>query len=130
MSQSIVEPIAKASTEALTKSRDAVEDTVKANAAALTDSGNASSAAFQELAKAYQELATKNASNLTAAIRALSAVKTPAAFMQLQQQLIKDGVQAAVSDGQKIAHLTAAVFTTAFDPVKRQIEAMQKISQI
>ncbi len=128
MSQPIAEPIAKVSAEALTKNRNAVEDIVKANAATLTDSGNASSAAFQALAKAYQELAAKNADNLTAAIRALSAVKTPAEFMELQQRLIKDGVQAAVSDSQKIAHLTAAVFTTAFDPVKNQIEAMQKTS--
>jgi hypothetical protein len=35
-------------------------------------------------------------------------------------------VQAAVTDSQNIAHLTAAVFTAAFEPVKKQIEAMQK----
>ena len=46
----------------------------------------------------------------------------------IQQKLIKDGVQAAVADSQNIAHLTAAVFTAAFEPVKKQIEAMQKPS--
>ena len=34
--------------------------------------------------------------------------------------------KAAVADSQNIAHLTAAVFTAAFEWVKEQIEAMQK----
>ena len=121
--------IVKTSTDALTKSGIAAEKIVKGNADALTDSGNASSAAFQELIKAYQELATKNANNLTAAIQAFSAVKNPAEFIELQQRLIMDGVEAAVSDSQQIAELTAAVFTAAFEPVKKQIEAVQKTAQ-
>jgi phasin family protein len=103
-----------------------VQDMAKANTAALAAGGNAANAAFQDLAKAYQELATKNAGNLTSAIQALSAVKNPAEFMEVQQRLIKDGVQAAVTDSQNIAQLTAAVFTAAFEPVKKQIEAVQK----
>ena len=90
-----------------------------------TNGANASAAAFQELAKAYQELAAKNARNVTAAIQSLSAVKSPAEFVALQQTLIQDGVRAAVSDSQNIAHLTAAVFTAAFEPMKKQMEAMQ-----
>ena len=106
-----------------------VERIIEANTDALTKSGNASSAAFHELAAAYQELATKNAKNLTAAIQALSVVKNPAEFIELQQRLIRDGVEAAVSDSQRIAHLTAAVFTAAFEPVKKQVEAMQKTAR-
>ena len=92
-------------------------------------SGNASRAAVQELTRAYQELATKNAKNLTAAIQALAAVKSPAEFLELQQRLIKEGVEAAVSDSRQIAQLTAAVFTAAFEPVKKQIEAVQKTAK-
>ena len=121
--------IVKTSTDALTKSGHAAEKIVKGNGDALTDSGNASSAAFQKLIKAYQELATKNAKNLTAAIQAFSAVKNPAEFIELQQRLIMDGVEAAVSDSQQIAELTAAVFTAAFEPMKKQIEAVQKTAQ-
>jgi hypothetical protein len=102
-----------------------VEDASKANGDALSKGGNASSAALQELTKAYQELAVKNAKNVMAAIQALSAVKTPAEFMELQQRLIKESVDAAVRDSQHIAQLTAAVFTTASEPVKKQIEAVQ-----
>jgi len=103
-----------------------VEQITKTGTEALTESGQACSTAFQELTKAYQELATKNAKNLTAAIQALSAVKSLAEFIELQQRLIKDGVEAAVSDSQHIAQLTAAVFTAACEPMKKQIEAVQK----
>jgi len=123
------ERIAEASAEALTKSGEAAEKIIKGSADALTESRNASKAAVEELTKAYQELATKDAKSLTAAIQALSAVKSPAEFIELQQRLIKDGVEAAVSDSRHIAQLTTAVFTAAFEPVKKQIEAAQKTAQ-
>ena len=123
------EQIAEASAEALAKSGEAAEKIMKGNAEALADSGNASRAAVQELTRAYQELATKNAKNLTAAMQSLAAVKSPAEFMALQQRLIKEGVEAAVSDSQHIAQLTTAVFTAAFEPVKKQIESAQKSAQ-
>jgi phasin family protein len=89
------------------------------------ESGNASRAAVQELSKAYQELTTKNARNLTAAMQALVGVKSPTEFIELQQRLIKEGVETAVGDSQRIAQLTTAVFTAAFEPVKKRIEAVQ-----
>jgi phasin family protein len=124
-----IEQIAEASAEALTKSGQAAEKIMKGSADALTESRNASRAAIEELTKAYQELATKNAKNLTAAIQALSGVKSPTEFIELQQRLIKDGVEAAVSDSRHIAQLTTAVFTAAFEPVKKQIEAEQNTSR-
>ncbi len=102
-----------------------VEDIIKPNIDAITKSTDASNTAIQELAKAYQELAARNAKNIMAAIQALSAVKSPAEFIELQQKLIKDGVDAAVRDSQHIAQLTNAVFTAASEPVKKRIEAAQ-----
>ncbi|CAA7621777.1 putative phasin [Candidatus Terasakiella magnetica] len=98
----------------------------KANVEALTQGGNAAIAGFQELAKAYQALATKNAEKLTASIQALAAVKSPTEFVELQQKLVKEGVDAAVADSRNIAELTNAVFTAAFAPVQKQVEAFQK----
>jgi phasin family protein len=129
MPKPTVEEIAKANADALTKSGKAAQNIIKGNADALTESGNASAVAVQELTTAYQELAAKNAKNLTAAMQALSGVKSPAEFVELQQKLIKEGVEAAVSDSRHIAQLTTAVFTAAFEPVKKQIEAVQKTSQ-
>ncbi len=120
MANSIAEKIVK------TKADAAIETGhVSRAAVALTDSRNAYKAAVQELAKAYQELAAKNANNLSAALQALAAVKSPTEFIELQQRLIKEGVEAAVSDSRQIAHLTRAVFTAAFEPAKKQIEAIQ-----
>ena len=126
MANPIVENAAKTNVDALAKSSRAAEAVMRGSAETLTESSNASTAAVQELIKAHQELATKNAKNLTAAVQALSAVKSPAEFIELQQRLIKDGVEAAVSDSRHIAQLTTSVFTAAFAPVKKQIEAVQK----
>ena len=124
MAKQTGEQIVQDSTEALARSGEAANAIMKGNADALTDSGNASRAAVQELTKAYQELATKNARNLTAAMQALAAVKSPTDFIELQQRLIKEGVE-TVGDSQRIAQLTTAVFTAAFEPVKKRIEAVQ-----
>jgi phasin family protein len=129
MANPTVEPIANANADVLTRSGLAAEKIMKGNADALTDNGNASSAAFQQLTKEYQELAAKNVKNLTGAIQALAAVKNPTEFIELHQRLIKDGVDAAVRDSQNIAQLTAAVFTAAFEPVKKQIEAVQNTAR-
>jgi phasin family protein len=129
MANPVVENIAKTNTDALAKSGQVAETIMKGSTDALTESGNASRAGIQELTKAYQELATKNVRNLTAAVQALSAVKSPTEFIELQQKLIKDGVEAAVADSRHIAQLTTAVFTAAFEPVKKQIEAVQKTAQ-
>ena len=126
MANPIVENIAKTNADALAKSSRVTETIMNGGAAALSESGNASKAGVQELTKAYQDLAAKNVQNLTAAVRALSAVKSPTEFIELQQKLIKDGVEAAVSDSRHIAQLTSAVFTTAFEPVKKRIEAAEK----
>ena len=53
------------------------------------------------------------------------AVKSPTDFIELQQRLIKEGVETALGDSQRIAHLTTAVFTAAFEPVKKRIGAVQ-----
>ncbi|HTR17775.1 MAG TPA: phasin family protein [Acetobacteraceae bacterium] len=106
-----------------------VEQITKTATKVLTESGDASSAAFQELTKAYQDLAAKNAKNMAAAVQALSSVKNPTEFFELQQKLIKEVVEAAMTDSQRIATLTAAVFTSAFEPVKKQFEAVQKTAQ-
>jgi phasin family protein len=124
-----IEPIAEVNAEALSKSSAAVEKLANESAEAVTEAGAAARPAVMELTRAYQELAIKNARNLTAAIQALAAVKSPTEFIELQQRLIKEGVEAAVKDSQHIAQLTTSVFTAAFQPVKKQIEAAQRHTQ-
>jgi phasin family protein len=112
-------------TEALARSGEAANELMRGNADALTKSGNASRAAVQELTKAYQDLATKNVRNLTAAMQALARVKSAAEYLELQQRLIKEGVETTVDDTKRMAELTTAVFTAAFEPVMQRIQAVQ-----
>ncbi len=112
-------------TEAPAKSGEAANEMIKGNAGSLTERGNGSRVAVQELTKAYQELTTKNIRNLTAAMQALAGVKSPAEYIALQQRLIREGTETALGDSQRIAQLTTAVFTAAFEPVKKRIEAVQ-----
>jgi phasin family protein len=115
----------KAVTDAMAKGGTTIEHIIKANTDALTQSSTATIAGAKELAAAYQALAVKNAEKLTASIQALAAVKNPVEFIELQQKLIKEGVESAVSDSQHIAELTAAVFTAAFEPMKKHAETLQ-----
>jgi phasin family protein len=126
MANQFVEQTSEKYSDALNKGAETAKKLFSDSSSTLAESSKSSAAAVQELAKAYQELAARNVKNLTAAMEALVAVKSPTDYLALQQKLIKDGVEQAVSDGRHIAELTTALFSAAFEPVKRQIESAQK----
>jgi phasin family protein len=99
----------------------------KDNVEVLTKSGNVALAGFEKLSKAYQDLAARNVAKFNDAVKSLSSVKSPVEFVELQAKLAKDGFDAAVADSRAIAELTTSVFTAAFEPVKKQVEAVQAI---
>jgi phasin family protein len=125
MANSTVEQISHDGADTLSRSAQAVKKIAKDSSNTLAESGKGSAAALKDLTHAYRELASNNVKSLTAAVEALVAVKSPGDFLTLQQKLIKDGMATAVSDSRRIAELTTAVFTAAFDPVKKQIETAQ-----
>ena len=129
MAKQPVVQLTEVNADTLRRGGEAAETFIKDNAEAATEAGNAARPAVMELTQAYQELALRNAKHLTEAIRALAAVKSPTEFMELQQRLVREGVEAAVKDSQHIAQLTTAVFTAAIEPLKKQFEAMQKPPQ-
>ena len=124
-----IEEIAKTNAEDLARSGKAAAQMITGGAEAIAESNAASTAALQQLTKAYQELAVKNARNLTTAMEALAKVKSPSELIALQQKLMREGVEAAISDSQTIARLTSAMFAAAFEPMRKQIEAAQKTTQ-
>ncbi len=124
------EQMTEENAESFNKSGEAAMRIVKDNTDAFTEAGNASRRAVLELTKAYQELAIRNAKNLTAAMQALATVKSPTEFIELQQRLVREGVEAAVRDSQRIAQLTTAVFAAAFAPMQKEIESAQRRAQI
>ena len=128
MTETNVEPVVQAGTDTMSTPPPAAETITKQTAETVAETSHSATAALQELTKAYQELASRNVKNLTAAIQSISTVKSLAQFIELEQKLIKEGVEAAVSDSKNIARLTSAVFTAALDPIKKRIEAAQKAS--
>jgi phasin family protein len=130
MANPTVEQISNDSADALSRSAQAAKKIAQNSSNTLAESGKGSAAAIKALTNAYQEFASNNVKNLTAALAALVAVKSPPEFLALQQKLIKDGLETASSDSRRIAELTTAVFTAAFDPVKKQIEAAQHNAKI
>ena len=102
----------------------------KSNAEALSKSGSAAVSGLETLAKAYQTLVTKNMEKLTSSLQALSSVKTPVEFFEIQQKLVKEGFEAALADSRVIAELTNSVFTAAFEPVQKQVAAIQDLAKV
>ena len=90
----------------------------KATTETLTKNSAAALAGFQELTKAYQALAAKNVEKLTTSIHALAAVKTPTEFVQLQQKLFQESVEAAVTESKTLAELTFSSFTSTLKTAK------------
>ena len=76
---------------------------------------------LQALADMYLKIATRNFEQQVTTITALSSVKTPAEFFELQQSIIRDGFGAAITDGKAIAELTASAFGSTFGLTQIQL---------
>lgn len=107
-------------TTAIKSSVEKISGDAKDNAKAMSKGGAIAMDGFQELAKAYQDLAARNVEKLGDALREISSVKTPVEFFEVQQRLIKESFDAALSDSRAIAELTASVFSTAAEPMQKR----------
>ena len=110
----------------LSDARDNAENFAEKSTAALRDSGRSMLGGFQQLADAYQQIASRNSERLTESLRELGAVKSPVDFIQLQQKLLKETFENAFADSKQVGEITLSVFTTAFDPMKKNLAAVQQ----
>ena len=122
----IIEESIKARSDAIIKRGIEAEHILKSNADTMTKTGTAAFAGFQELAREYQAIASRNSAKVMSSIHALATVKTPQDYMELQRRLFTESVQSAVSDFQTIARLTTAAFNVSFDPLRHQVEREQR----
>ena len=99
----------------------------KDNVDAFTKSSNQALSGIQSLVKAYQDLITRNFEKQAASFQTLSSVKTPDEFVKLQQKLVTEAIETAIADGRVIAELTTSIFTAIFEPVQKQVAAVQSI---
>ena len=89
-------------------------NTAKASESPESIAKNAIAEGLQSLADMYLKIAARNYEQQVATITALSSVKTPVEFFELQQTIIRDGIGAAVADSKALAEMAASAFTSAF----------------
>ncbi|CAA7611991.1 conserved hypothetical protein [Candidatus Terasakiella magnetica] len=111
-------------TTALKSNVEKMSGDAKDNAKVMSKSGTIAMDGFQELAKAYQDIAARNVEKLGDALKEMSSVKTPVEFFEVQQKLIKENFDAAVSDSRAIAELTASVFSTVAEPMQKRFSVI------
>jgi hypothetical protein len=118
----IVEETIKSRTDAIVKRGVEAEHLLESNADTMAKTGTAALAGLKELAKEYQAIASRNSARFTSSIYALTTVKTPQDYMELQRRLFTESVQSAIADFQTIAKLTTAAFNVSFDPLRRHVD--------
>lgn len=101
----------------------------KDNADALVKSSTIAFKGFEDIAKAWQALATKNVERTDAVIKAVTACKSPVEFADLQSKLVRESVESSISEGRKIAELTQATFTAALEPLNARFAEFQVLAK-
>lgn len=124
----IVEETIKARSDAIAKRGIEAERILKSNADTMTATGTAAFAGFQELAREYQAIASRNSATFLSLIHALAAVRAPQEYMALQHRLMTESVERAIGDFRTLTRLTTAAFNVSFEPLRRQAEGeLQKV---
>jgi phasin family protein len=102
----------------------------KGNAEAAVESGKIYAAGVQELSKGYVEEARSAYETLTADLKELAAVKSPAELFQLQGKIARRNFDAAVAFGSKNADAVLKLVNETFAPVSSRVSlAAEKISR-
>jgi phasin family protein len=102
----------------------------KGNVEAVVESTKVYAAGVQDLGKTYAEEAKSAFETMTADIKELAAVKSPAELCQLQAKLARRNFDALVAYGSKNTDAVSKLATEAFAPISGRISlAAEKISK-
>lgn len=102
----------------------------KGNVEALVESGKVLAAGLQDLSKVYVEDAKTGFETMTADVKELAAVKSPADFFKLQGEILRRNFDAAVATGSKRSEAIVKLANDAFAPVQNRVSiAIEKVKQ-
>jgi phasin family protein len=102
----------------------------KGNVEAVVESGKAYAAGVQELSKGYAEDAKSAYETLTADLKELAAVKSPAELFQLQGKLARRNFDAWVAYGSKNTDAVLKLASETFAPLSGRLSlAAEKVSK-
>ena len=102
----------------------------KGNVEALVESGKVLAAGLQDLGKVYVEDAKAGFETMTADVKELAAVKSPADFFKLQGEILRRNFDAAMTTGSKRSEALVKLANEAFAPVQSRVSvAIEKVKQ-
>ena len=102
----------------------------KGNVEALVESGKVLAAGLQDLGKVYVEDAKTGFETMTADVKELAAVKSPADFFKLQGEILRRNFDAAMATGSKRSEALVKLANDAFAPVQSRVSvAIEKVKQ-
>ncbi|MCE2841332.1 MAG: phasin family protein [Novosphingobium sp.] len=102
----------------------------KGNVEALVESGKVLAAGLQDLGKVYVEDAKTGFETMTADVKELTAVKSPADFFKLQGEILRRNFDTAMATGSKRSEALVKLANDAFAPVQNRVSiAIEKVKQ-
>ena len=102
----------------------------KGNVEALVESGKVLAAGLQDLGKVYVEDAKSGFETMTADVKELAAVTSPADFFKLQGEILRRNFDAAMATGSKRSEALVKLANEAFAPVQNRVSvAVEKVKQ-
>jgi phasin family protein len=102
----------------------------KGNVEALVESGKVLAAGLQDLGKVYVEDAKTGFETMTADVKELAAVKSPADFFKLQGEILRRNFDAAVAAGSKRSEAIVKLANDAYAPLSSRVSlAVEKVKQ-
>lgn len=111
-------------TEAAEKGKKFAAESVeynKANIEAMVEAGKIAAKGAQELGQTNLEYAKKNFEEAQAAVKELTAVKTPTDFVKLQGEMVRKSFDTAVAQGSKNVEASVKLFSDIFQPISNRI---------
>lgn len=93
----------------------------KANIEAMVEAGKIAAQGAQDLGKTNIEYAKKNFEELQAAVKEVTAVKSPTDFVKLQGEMARKGFDIAVAQGSKNTEAMVKLMNDMFQPISNRI---------
>ena len=102
----------------------------KGNVEALVESCKVLAAGLQDMGKVYVEDAKAGFETMTADVKELAAVKSPADFFKLQGEILRRNFDTAMATGSKRSEALVKLANEAFAPVQNRVSiAIEKVKQ-
>jgi phasin family protein len=111
-------------TEAAEKAKKLAADAAefnKANLEAMLEAGKIAAKGAQDMGKTNVEFAKSNFETAQAAVKEITAVKTPTDFVKLQGEFARKGFDIAVAQGSKNTEAMVKLVSDMFQPISNRI---------